>query len=136
MGRKSKLTDEEKKKRKAEYQKKNRWDHNHWEDRLWRGAKSSAKLRNIPFEINKEDIKIPSNCPILGVPLLTGNSPEYHPKHDFMASLDRKDPTKGYTKDNIWVISWIANRMKQDVGRETLRIFSSSILFLINEGVL
>ena len=136
MGKVSKLTDEEKKRRKAEYQKKDRWDHNHWEDRLWRGAKGSSKRRNIPFEITKADIKIPTHCPILGVPLLTGKDPEYHPKHDFMASLDRKDPTKGYTKENIWVISWIANRMKQDAGRETLRIFSSSILFLIQEGVL
>ena len=27
-------------------------------------------------------------------------------------SLDRKDPNKGYTKDNVWVISQIANAMK------------------------
>lgn len=28
---------------------------------------------------------------------------------NYSYSLDRKDPNKGYTKDNVWVISQIAN---------------------------
>lgn len=31
---------------------------------------------------------------------------------NYSYSLDRKDPNKGYTKDNVWVISQIANAMK------------------------
>lgn len=124
------LSDAERKERKAEYQRKNRWDHHHWEDRLWRGAKGSAKSRGIAFDIVKEDIIIPLHCPILNIPLYTGAHPKYYPKHKNTASLDRIDSTKGYTKDNIWVISWLANRMKQNATHEELLSFCKGYLNL------
>ena len=74
------------------------------------GLKARAKKKGILFDLTKEDIVIPSNCPVLGIPLQiaeklhTDNSP----------SVDRIDATKGYVKGNIAIISWRANRIKCD----------------------
>lgn len=130
---KRRLLTEEQKQKKAIYQRAHRWDHNHWEDRLWRGAKGSAKARGLIFEIDKEDIIIPEICPILSVPLITGAHPDYYPKHNNTASLDRVDSTKGYIKENIWVISWLANKMKQDATHEQLLAFCRGYLNLYKE---
>jgi hypothetical protein len=45
-------------------------------------------------------------------------------------SLDRIDPTKGYTKDNVWVISQIANAMKWDSTAEERIKFAEWVLSL------
>lgn len=45
-------------------------------------------------------------------------------------SLDRKDPTQGYTKDNVWVISQIANAMKWDSTKEERVLFANWVLSL------
>ena len=45
-------------------------------------------------------------------------------------SLDRKDPNKGYTKDNVWVISQIANAMKWDSTPEERVLFAKWVLSL------
>ena len=136
MPRPRKFSDEERKKRKADYQRKVRWDHNHWEDRLWRGAKGSARTRGILFNITREDIKIPEVCPILGIPLYTGAHPEYYPKHSNTASLDRIDSSLGYVSGNVWVISWMANKMKQDATRHMLRLFCLGVLQMMEDGKL
>lgn len=74
-------------------------------------AKARAKKTNKEFTIEVEDIIVPDVCPILGIPLTPGvgkqswNSP----------TLDRKDNEKGYTKENISVISLRANMLKSDM---------------------
>ena len=85
--------------------------------------RTRARTNGIPFDLEEEDIVIPDVCPILGIPLFrnaggnrpTGNSP----------SVDRKDPAKGYTKDNIWIISQRANVMKNDATTDELRKFAN-----------
>lgn len=84
--------------------------------------KSSAKIRaghrNIEFDLTTEDIleKCCINCPVFGTPLdyrsscLSIHSP----------TLDRFDITKGYTKDNIFVISFRANSIKRDASPDDL----------------
>lgn len=73
-------------------------------------AKKRAENKKIEFSICLEDIVIPEKCPILGIDLLktvTG-------KKENSPSLDRKDSSVGYTKDNIVVVSNRANRIKSD----------------------
>lgn len=83
---------------------------------LLRWAKGRAKTKGLPFNITEADIRIPSVCPVLGIPLfkgtgkLTDNSP----------TLDRIDSTGGYTKDNVLVVSARANRIKSDATIEEL----------------
>ena len=79
-------------------------------------AKKNAIDRNLEFDLELSDIKIPKTCPILGVEL------EY--KTPYAASVDRIDSTKGYVKGNIQIISMRANTMKNVANPEELQAFA------------
>ncbi len=75
--------------------------------------KSSAKKRNIDFDLSMSDMfdmSFPMTCPILNMPL-SFNSGKVQ---DNSYSVDRIDSSKGYTAENITVISYRANRLKSD----------------------
>ena len=79
------------------------------EQLIYERAKSRARKYGVPFDIDVEDIDVPSLCPALSIPLersgtITDNTP----------SLDRIDPAKGYVRGNIAVISNKANRIKSN----------------------
>lgn len=86
-------------------------------------AKARAAKKEIEFSITEEDINLPEICPIMKVPFNKDTR-----KYGY--SLDRIDPTKGYTKDNIWVISQIANAMKWDSSPEERIKFANWVLSL------
>ena len=83
---------------------------------LW-SVKSRAKREGIQFDLTHDDIVIPEVCPVLGIPLkisdgyATGSSP----------SVDRFDPSRGYVKGNVNVISYRANTIKSDASLEELQ---------------
>lgn len=80
-------------------------------------AKQRARNRDIEFNISAEDILLTDTCPILGIKLvkgegrLTDNSP----------SLDRVNPELGYTKGNVRVISYRANRYKNNMTKDIVQ---------------
>ncbi len=77
---------------------------------LWSHAKARAKHSGLDFTLELSDVYIPAVCPLLDIPLKRDRqitSPD-------SPSLDRIDPTKGYVKGNVWVISHKANTMKSD----------------------
>lgn len=78
-------------------------------------AKSRAKEKGLDFNLTEEDITIPTHCPILGIELVP-NSPE----RKCSISIDRIDPSIGYVKGNVWIISGQANVMKNNADLETL----------------
>ena len=83
---------------------------------MWSNAKRRALKSGVPFNIDIEDIFVPEMCPILGIPLsVNANVPS-----DSSPSLDRVNPVLGYTKDNINVISYRANRLKNSFTHEEL----------------
>jgi len=84
---------------------------------LWNACKSRAKAKGIPFNLEHSDIVIPTHCPVLGIPLEHGTKGF----HESSPSIDRIIPEKGYVKGNIVVISFKANRMKQNSTTEELR---------------
>jgi hypothetical protein len=90
---------------------------------ILKNAKSRATQKGLEFSINENDIILPLICPILKIPFNRDTR-----KYGY--SLDRKDPNKGYTKDNIWVISQIANAMKWDSTREERILFANWVLSL------
>lgn len=67
-----------------------------------------ARKNNIPFNLTIDDITYPEFCPILGIPLLLDGNKDNYP------SVDRIIPELGYVKGNIIVISYRANRIKND----------------------
>lgn len=97
-----------------EYSKKYREQNR--EKRLWIGAKNRATQQNLEFNIDVSDIVIPKVCPILKTKFKFGTSSA--------ASLDRIDPSKGYVKGNIQVISRKANLMKNNATVKELKDFA------------
>ena len=84
------------------------------ESELLSKARYRAKRDNKEFNLVKEDIIIPDVCPVLGI-TIDKESSLYAP------SVDRVDNSRGYTKDNIIVISKRANRLKSDMTLEELK---------------
>ena len=97
--------------------------------RLLNSCKMSAKKKGLEFTINIKDINIPTHCPIFGFEL-TNIIYEGKGRVPTNASLDRIDSSKGYIPGNVWVISDMANRMKQDATKEELITFAEGILKL------
>lgn len=96
--------------------KKNQRRKNNPASELIRCAKRRAKVNNIVFDLKQEDVIIPEVCPMLGLKLFTGNGV----LSDNSPTLDRINPDLGYTKENIQVISYRANRIKNDATIEEL----------------
>ena len=72
-------------------------------------ARERAKQRGWEFSITKEDIVIPEKCPLLGITIIPKAKDRCH-----SPSLDRIDSSRGYTPDNIQVVSSRANTLKND----------------------
>lgn len=76
--------------------------------RMLKDAKKRAKRKNIEFNIKDKEMQLTKICPVLGLELKCGdgicssNSP----------TIDRKDNSRGYTLDNVQIISFKANSIK------------------------
>lgn len=89
-------------------------------NKMLNNLRSSAKKRGILFTITIVDLNnlsFPITCPILNIKI------DYHKRGvgDDSPSIDRIDSSKGYEPDNIMVISYKANRMKNDGTLEELQ---------------
>jgi hypothetical protein len=73
-------------------------------------ARQRAKRDGIEFSLVDSDVVIPEICPVLGIKLVAGD----RHNHDFAPTIDRMDSSRGYTTDNIVVVSHRANRIKAD----------------------
>lgn len=125
----SEETREKNRKRNKEHYHNNKeyykeWNRDNIDSKLISVAKDRAKKRNIPFFITKEDITLPTHCPILGMELKYNQGTGAGGK-DNSFSLDRIDPTKGYIKGNVQVISHKANSMKFNATKEDLLRFAN-----------
>ena len=87
-------------------------------------ARRRAKMKGLEFNITHEDVHIPSHCPVLGMKLVNHIGEGRHGGLDDSPSLDKIDPTKGYIKGNIQVISSLANQMKSRATPEQLHAFA------------
>jgi hypothetical protein len=78
--------------------------------RKFSNKKYNAKRTGREFTISFSDLDWPDICPILGIPLdyLSDNVSENS------ASIDQIIPDKGYIPGNVVIISWRANRIKNN----------------------
>jgi hypothetical protein len=81
-----------------------------------------AKKHNIPFDLTVDDISIPDHCPVLGIPIKFGQ--DVHDR-DNSPSVDRIIPSLGYVKGNIIVVSFRANRIKNDATVQELETIAN-----------
>lgn len=91
--------------------------------KIYNGLKSSAKKRGIEFNLGLSDINnlsFPLTCPILDIPLKS-----YHNEiKDDSFSIDRIDNELGYIAGNLQVISYRANRAKNNLSLSELKKFA------------
>ena len=95
-----------------------------------RHARSRAKKKNLPFDIDLDYIRsmVPSHCPIFGMPLewsLRRGSEQVPLPNS--PSLDRIDPSKGYVKGNVWIISYRANQIKSNASHDELKRVTEAV---------
>jgi hypothetical protein len=92
---------------------------------LWRQARDRAKRKGMEFTITPQDVHdaIVNKCPVLGIELACSDGKYW----DASPSLDRIDSSRGYTPDNIWVISARANRIKSDATLEELKLVVAAL---------
>jgi hypothetical protein len=72
--------------------------------------KQNAKYTGWEWSVTMSDIKWPTHCPILGLEL--DYFAEFRKENS--PSFDRIDSSKGYVAGNVQIISWRANRIKND----------------------
>ena len=82
-------------------------------NRLFHLAKRRAKEKNMEFTLTKEIVKSKfpkdNKCPVIKKPFSYG----LENKH-FNPTIDRIDNNKGYTPNNIMIISYRVNSIKRD----------------------
>jgi hypothetical protein len=88
---------------------------------LWKYARARARYDKLDFDLDLACITIPQYCPYMGTAFVMGDK-------NAAASLDRIDSTKGYTKDNVQVICYLANKMKNNATIEQLVVFAKGVL--------
>ena len=108
---------------------KQRWKANNYELTMYDNAKHRAKRKGLEFTIEIADLVIPEMCPILEIPLKINIGGQQYDS----PSLDRIDNSKGYIKDNIMIISNLANTMKSYASAYQLIKFARWVLKTYNE---
>lgn len=94
------------------------------EYRLWVFSRRNARRLGCENNLEVSDFKVPQKCPVLGIDMEFGGNNSNSP------SVDRIDSKKGYTKDNIWIISTKANRMKNNATIEELEMLVNALKLL------
>ena len=74
-------------------------------------AKARSKKRGIEFNLDTKHVYAitSTHCPVFGLEFLFGGNKNIRPASP---SMDRLDPSKGYIKGNVVVISMKANMIK------------------------
>lgn len=89
-------------------------------------ARQRARERDFEFNLDPEDCQVPEVCPVFGFPLVINSGKQGGAKDS--PSIDRIDHRGGYTKDNVQIISRLANVMKADATPEQLITFAKWVL--------
>jgi len=111
--------------REESLQKRNNYNLQNPERVMLHRVKSRAKKHNVLCNLKLEDIVIPTHCAVLGIPIIVEKAVggKKGPKAS-SPSIDRIDNTKGYTKENIQIISNQANIMKNNATPKELLKFA------------
>jgi len=95
----------------AEYRKEQRATAHGRAVSLAKSCRNRCKDRGIQYELHYTWVEeqILEGCSITGHKF---DLTELSPQHMLCPSLDRIDPTKGYTKENTQIICWCINALK------------------------
>jgi hypothetical protein len=96
---------------------------------MHQSAKKRSRKKGRLFDITIEDVRelYAERCPLLGIELNWETSGRKIAS-DNSPSLDRVDSSKGYVKGNLWIISWRANKIKNDATPQELLAIANALL--------
>ena len=97
--------------------------------KMYHNAKHRSKKKGIPFDIEMEDITIPDICPLLGIPISLETGDKRSPNNPSLDRID-PDPSIGYVRSNIQVISARANWLKADATLTELKTLVENLEIL------
>lgn len=97
-------------------------------------TKCVCKKKKIDFNIDIEYlldllIKQDGKCALSGQ--ILENSTYYNP---YAVSIDRINPNKGYIKENVQLVCWVVNQMKNNLLKDDLIYWCSKIINFNNYG--
>jgi hypothetical protein len=85
---------------------------------LLQGCRSRAKKRGMEFDLVAADLyPLPTHCPVfkdIELKYWTRREGKSGRKNWAAASIDRRDSSRGYVKDNVAIMSLRANTLKRD----------------------
>lgn len=99
-------------------------------------AKGRAKKRGIPCDLDIKFIEqklILGKCEATGIPFEFGADIKRR-RHPFAPSIDRIDPTKGYTKENIQVVVFVHNAARGDWGDAIIAQYVRALMTILERG--
>lgn len=104
-------------------------------------ARSRAKKYNREFSLTLDhllELAKQTSCPISQRPFVwrTFIGSSKNKCHPDAPSLDRIDSSRGYTPDNVWLISYRMNTIKSDATPEELKLVSNAVFLKIMENYL
>jgi hypothetical protein len=99
--------------------------------RMLQEARVRARKRGFEFSITADDLRWPSVCPVLGIAI----SMAAGPRADCSPSIDRINTARGYAPGNVAIISWRANRLKNDATLAELQAIVGYIEALLGVGM-
>jgi len=86
---------------------------------LFRRKRNNAKQKGTIWTLEFNDLIFPKYCPILGIEIDYFGDNIYRNREN-CCSFDRINPKEGYTKENTQIISYRANRIKNDASADEL----------------
>lgn len=101
---------------------------------LVEAARKRAKQYNLPFNLKVKDLReiITTHCPIFGFKFEINKSNKKN-NWETSPSLDRIIPSKGYVKENIIIVSLLANTIKSSANPNQILKVGTFYKELINE---
>lgn len=92
-------------------------------------ARSRAKKKGIEFNITESHLLLPEFCPLLGIKMKINEGRVGEDSY----SIDKINPDKGYTKDNVWIISMKANAIKNNATIEEIELLAKNLRIKLQE---
>jgi hypothetical protein len=95
-------------------------------------SRKRAKDKGLDFNLEESDIMVPKKCPLLGIDIRFDGTKN---NRDSSPSLDRIDSSKGYIKGNVWIISYRANRIKNNATIEEIEMIAKNLKKMIRPPI-
>lgn len=100
--------------------------------KLLSSAKARSLKKGLECSIDNDWVReklTPMICSVTKLPLSFNKYKEQtYRVNPYSPSLDRIDPTKGYTKENTRIVCWIYNVAKSDFSDEDLLILAKAVV--------